>query len=341
MTLALTKTLEAMASVLLTGAGNEPSGSSVSVSSNDAGQEVLSLDQAYESITTTLAEIWKHFFGHLPLIVAAVVVLVVTTMLAYAARFVVRRLLSRASLRRSLRSLIDRVVMIGVWIIGLLLAAMVVFPGLTPTKALGGLGLASVAIGFAFKDMFENFFAGVLLLWRFPFEPGDFIECRDIVGQVEDTTIRMTTIRTPTDELIVVPNAFLFKNPVRVITHRDRRRVSIMTGVAYGVDLDEAVAVIEEAVSICESVADDRPVQVFPSRFGSSSMDIEVAWWCKATPLGERRSRGEVVAGIKRALDARGLEIPFPYRTLTFKDAVPIRSEAVRTGVADNAERDG
>jgi len=64
---------------------------------------------------------------------------------------------------------------IAVWIAGLMLAAVVVFPGLSPTKALGGLGLMSVAVGFAFKDSFENFFAGFVLPWRYPFENGDYI----------------------------------------------------------------------------------------------------------------------------------------------------------------------
>lgn len=290
--------------------------------SETATSPPASMDEAYESILSTLSEIWRQFFGHLPLIAAGGLILIATVFAAWIARRIAKRLLARTELRPSLQELIDRMVMVVVWILGLMLAAMVVFPGLTPTKALGGLGLASVAIGFAFKDMFENFFAGVLLLWRFPFEPGDFIECNDILGEVERTTIRMTTIRKPTDELIVVPNSLLFKNPVRVITHREARRISIVAGVAYEADLEQVVEVIERAVSECESVEQDEPVQVFPTEFGASSMNIEVAWWTRSTPLGERSSRGEVVTAIKRALDENELEIPFPQRTLSFKEHV-------------------
>ena len=68
-------------------------------------------------------------------------------------------------------------------------------------------------------------------------------------------------------------------------------------------------------------------MQVFPQAFGASSMDIEVAWWADPTPLDIRRSRAEVVIAIKEALDNAGIEIPFPYRTLTFSEPLRTRME--------------
>ncbi len=97
---------------------------------------------------------------------------------------------------------------------------------------MAGLGIGSIAVGFAFKDIFENFFAGVLLLWRFPFERGDFIECNDVMGKVENMTVRSTLLREPSGELIVVPNATLYKNPVYMLIYRSPRRQQVVTGVA-------------------------------------------------------------------------------------------------------------
>lgn len=274
----------------------------------------------------TVHGIWKEFLSHLPLLAAGLLVILLTAAASHFGRRLAGRLLRRANLRQSLQELLQQIVFVLLWVLGLLLTAMVIFPGLTPTRALGGLGLLSIAVGFAFKDIFENFFSGILLLWRFPFEPKDFIECKNIVGRVERISIRMTTIRKPTDELIVVPNSFLLKNPVNVLTDRDERRVSIIAGVAYGVDLYQAVDVIRRTLPACDTVATHKPIQVFPIGFGSSSMDIEVAWWTDPTPLGERRSRGEVVAAIKTALDDNDLEIPFPYRTLTFKEPLMVQN---------------
>ena len=70
----------------------------------------------------------------------------------------------------------------------------------------------------------------------------------------------------------------------------------------------------------CKSVAIAKDIQIFPHAFGSSSIDIEIAWWTDSTPVDLRRSRGEFIATDKGALDDAGIEIPFPYRTLTFKE---------------------
>jgi len=132
----------------------------------------------------------------------------------------------------------------------------------------------------------------------------------------------MTEIRLPSGELVVVPNSMLFKNPVEVLTDRDKRRVSTIVGVAYGENVKEAVNVINEAVYNCKSVDIGKDIQIFPHAFGSSSIDIEIAWWTDSTPVDVRRSRGEIITAVKRALDDAGIEIPFPYRTLTFKETL-------------------
>jgi len=274
----------------------------------------------------TFMGIWSAFIAHIPYIAAGLFFLFLTWIASVLVSKLLTRVLKKTSLRSSLQQLAERFSIVAVWTLGILLAAMIVFPGLTPSKALGAMGIASIAVGFAFKDIFENFFAGILLLWRFPFETGDFIQCQDVTGKVEDIQVRMTQIRVPSGELVVLPNSTLFKNPVTVLTSQNKRRVSIVTGVAYGEDVTEAVGVIEEAVQSCQSVDTTRDIQVFPQAFGSSSIDIEVAWWTESSPLAVRRSRGEIITAVKTALDRAEIEIPFPYRTLTFKEVLEHRS---------------
>jgi len=299
---------------------------SVFAQDENASTPTFSVEAASETLQQTVFGIWNDFIAHTPYIIFAILILLITGLVSMIVNSLLGNTLGRSSMRASLKELIQRMVRIVVWIMGILLAAMVVFPGLTPAKALGGLGLASVAIGFAFKEIFENFFAGILLLWKYPFEKGDFIECEDILGRVENISVRMTELRRPDGELVVVPNSFLFKNPVYVLTHEKSRRVTIMTGVAYSEDARAALPIIQKAVEGCELIVKDKNVEVFLNGFGSSSMDIEVAWWSDPTPLGERKSRSEVVGAIKQALDDAGIEIPFPYRTLTFNEPLPVRS---------------
>ena len=277
-----------------------------------------------QTLVETFSGLIEASVAHSPFIVAGVVVLAITALFAPFCDYLVHKLMSKSRRRESFVDLIALLSRIAIWVIGITVASMLVFPGLTPTKALGGLGIASVAIGLEFRDIFENFFAGILLLWKFPFEKGDWIECGDISGRVEDITVRMTALRTVRDELIVVPNSVLYKNSVNILTMNSLRRMEIMAGIAYDESVEEAVPVIEQAVRSCPSVSADKPVQIFPNAFGASSIDIEVAWWTGSTPLERRRSRGEVVTAIKAALDNAGIEIPYPYRTLVFKDNSPL-----------------
>ncbi|MFK7857431.1 MAG: mechanosensitive ion channel family protein [Granulosicoccus sp.] len=283
-----------------------------------------SVEEVQNTLLATFYEMIRSFVEHLPFVFGAIVTLALTWALTTFLRRFGTRLLSTWDKRESVKELLIRLVTMVGWILGLLLSAIILFPGLTPAKALGGLGLVSIAVGLAFKDIFENFFAGVLILWRFPFERGDFIECNGLVGKVEKVMMRMSYIRETNGELTVVPNSFLFKNPVTILTSLPSRRVMLTTGVAYDVDIDEAVDVIAEAIAQCETLTPEKPIQVFPCGFGSSSIDIELAWWTDSTPLGVRESRAEIVTAVKAALDKHGIEIPFPYRTLTFKE--PLRA---------------
>ena len=112
-----------------------------------------------------------------------------------------------------------------------------------------------------------------------------------------------------------------FKNPVTIRTARDVRRTTVICGVAYGEDVDRAREVIAEAVRGVDAVRDDvRDVEIFAQEFADSSINFEVTWWTGSRPIDIRSSRDKVVAAVKRALDDAEIEIPFPYRTMTFKD---------------------
>lgn len=279
-------------------------------------------------LNSTLAQQLKQavaeFWAALPQIAAAIVVIAITWLVVRLMRSLVARVARSARIRRSLIEVLQMIATATTWIFGILIATVIVFPSMTPAKMLTALGLGSVAIGFAFKDVFENFLAGILILFREPFRLGDYIECTGIEGQVEEITIRDTHIRQTDGQRVVMPNALLFKEPVTVRTDKDLRRTTIICGVAYGEDVDQARDVITNAVKRVNTVRDDvRDVEIFAREFNSSSIDFEVTWWTGSRPVDIRASRDQVVAAVKRALDDSGIEIPFPYRTLTFKGPPP------------------
>ncbi|WP_299410673.1 mechanosensitive ion channel family protein [uncultured Roseobacter sp.] len=286
------------------------------------------------TITTALMDKLTEYADALvdvgPRLVVAVVVVLATWAVTLLAKGIVRRLGKRFRMRQNLIDVLAMIAGVGLWLVGILLALTIVFPSITPGKALTTLGLGSVAIGFAFKDTFENFLAGILILLREPFRIGDHIECDDVEGQVEEITIRDSHVRQTDGQRVVVPNHILFQNAVVVRTDRDLRRTTIMCGVAYGEDVDAARSIIEDAVISVDTVRDDvKDVEVFAQAFGASSIDFEVTWWTGSRPIDIRRSRDQVIAAVKRALDDAGVEIPFPYRTLTFKEPLNVKSGAL------------
>lgn len=159
---------------------------------------------------------------------------------------------------------------------------------------------------------------------------GDYRECEGVEGFVEKITLRDTYVRQSDGQLVVAPNAMLFTIPVSVVTDRALRRVTIICGIAYGENIDEARDVISKAVNAVSSVNQTRAPQIFAQEFASSSVNFEVTWWTGSKPAEVRQSRDSVVAAVKRALDDAGIEIPFPYRTLTFKGPPPIESGAIQ-----------
>lgn len=275
----------------------------------------------------------------LPQLGIALLVIIVTLVAAKFARRIAERLLGRTELRGTLVNLVETMIGVLIWVLGVLIAMTVIFPGVTPANILAVLGLGSVAVGFAFKDIFENFLAGVLIMLRKRMRLGDVIECEQIEGRVEAISLRDTHLRRLNNELVIVPNAFLFKNPVRIITENKFRRHDVEVGVAYDVDLDAAAAVISKAVAQCDNISEDRPVEVYAKEFGDSSINFLVRWWAGSKPVDAHASRDQVVRAIKRALDDAGMEIPFPYRTLTFKRPGPEETRTHYSERQDSRER--
>jgi len=269
-------------------------------------------------------EMLAGFIRMLPQLALALIVLLATWGFAHLVRSMTRRLGARGGLRPRLIALFMTLAGILVWLFGILVALAIVLPGVTAGSLLTVIGFGSVAIGFAFKDIFENFLAGILIMMRKKMRIGDHIECQEVEGRVEQITLRETYLRRLNNELTIVPNAYLFRNPVRIITDADLRRHEIIVGVAYGTDLDRVGEIIIEAVRSIEMVNRAKPVEVFAREFDDSSINFTVRWWSGSRQFEMHKSRDQVVRAIKRALDSAGIEIPFPQFTATFREPVRI-----------------
>src|ERR1041385_2923244 len=146
----------------------------------------------FNIVVRTLTHIGSSFLARLPYIVIGIIVFAVF----FVAGHILKRILLTAGRRTrldvTLADLLGRLLSFAIVLLGLLVAAVVIFPTFQPGDLIAGLGITSVAIGFAFKDVLQNFFAGILILWRQPFRIGDQIRTIQYEGTVEDITVRST-----------------------------------------------------------------------------------------------------------------------------------------------------
>lgn len=266
------------------------------------------------------------FVDAIPEIVISVIVLICTWGLTKIQMRFMPQILKKIRFKPVLADFLSTLISGFIWISGILISCGILFPSITPGKILTALGLGSIAVGFAFKDIFENFIAGVLIILREPFKIGDIIEVDNVDGIVITISVRDTVIHDLNQEKIVIPNAMIFKNKVRVFTAFEKRRASAICGIAYKEDIETAKQCIMKALDGLDTISKDHKVEIKVVKFNDSSVDIQILWFTDSRPAEIRHSKDQVLTAIKKALDTEGIEIPFPYRTLVFQNELCLKN---------------
>lgn len=269
-----------------------------------------------EEIQSRLLDLIGQSVEMAPAIIVAILILIGTRYGANIVRRVVFAATRRTVRSRSLQSLLVRMGHVGAWIFGILTACVIAFPDLRLGDIIGFLGLGSVAVGFAFQDIFKNFLAGILLLIHEPFEYNDQIIVGDYEGTVEEIAIRSTQIRTYQGERVVLPNAMVFTSAVQVLTALPNRRTDLAIGVDYNTPLPKAVETLLDTVSEVEGVLSEPKPEVDAVAFGDSSIDLVVRYWTFPEKKQVRQTQTKVVMALKEACDRADINIPYPIRSL-------------------------
>ena len=291
------------------------------VNTNIASEPVTTDVLTYQSIIDSANEIVVGFVERIPYFVASIIVILIFWFLSIVFKKVVYKLLGSRSRHQNLVKVFQRVGGALIIFIGFMIAMVIAVPGFTPAKLIGALGIGSVAIGFAFKDIFQNLLSGILLLISEPFRIGDQIVSGDYEGTVEDIKIRATTIKTYDGRQVVIPNSDLYTSALTVNTAYKQRRLQVAVGIGYEDDIEAAKAEILQALDKVESVSKKAQPSVIATGFGDSTIDLMVRWFIEdGTQANKVTSIHQVIVEIKSALDAAGVNIPFPIRTIDLSD---------------------
>nr|WP_321223073.1 mechanosensitive ion channel domain-containing protein [uncultured Psychroserpens sp.] len=197
-------------------------------------------------------------------------------------------------------------------IVGLMLSLTIISPNLSPADLIAGLGVSSVAIGFAFKDILQNWLAGILILMRQPFEIGDQIIVNNFEGTVERIQTRATIIRQYDGQRIVVPNSEIYTNSVKVITANELIRSQYDIGLGYDQDRDKAFKILKETIENTSGVSKDKPVDVLPWDQADSWLTVRVRWWTESERANVVKVFSSVILNTQNAMDDAGIDLPFP-----------------------------
>ncbi|MEA5598936.1 mechanosensitive ion channel family protein [Rivularia sp. UHCC 0363] len=271
-----------------------------------------------ETIKNSVKELIGSAVKIFPALLTSIIIIFLTRFAAQFVQRVTETIAHKTVSSKSLQFLMAKGASTATWIFGILLACVIAFPGLRLGDIIATLGLSSVAIGFAFQDIFKNFLAGILILLQQPFRIGDQVIVNDYEGTVDQIDIRTTEIITYGGERVVIPNSTVFTSVVQVRTAFNHRRTDLAVGVDYNTSLSQASDILERTISQVEGVLDKPAPEIDLVAFGDSSIDFIVRYWTSSRQKEVRHVQTRAIVSIKEAFDRADISIPYPIRTLYF-----------------------
>lgn len=267
---------------------------------------------------------WENFMQFLPVLITAFVVLLFFFLLARFASNKLKKLIERKTNAQQVlvADFFGKVLWLFVFAIGVVLAMYVLGLGEISGSILGAAGITTFVVGFALKDIFENFLAGVIIAFDPPFVLGSWIKVNDIEGTVQSMTLRETMLKTFDGQDVYVPNAILLKNPLRNYTIDGFLRKEFVIGLDYGDDLHQGLELIEQALRKTEHVLTSKgrePVALI-HEFATSTVNVKCQFWINTfdskAPANKIKDRAmlnvlNVIVGAGHYLPADILEIKY------------------------------
>jgi len=262
-----------------------------------------------ESMFSTDAMV-EYAKEHGPSILIALATFVIGMWVAKLVRKGVRRVLSARNVDATLTGFLSSITYLALMTMVVIAALQKL--GVQTTSFIAVLGAATLAIGFALQGSLSNFAAGVLIIFFRPFRAGDYVEVAGVAGVVLDVQVFATSLKTPDNKKIVVPNGSVMGGNITNYSAHDTRRVDMVFGCSYGDDILQAKQVLEKILKSDERVLADPAPVVAVSELGDSSINFVVRPWVKTADYWN--VYWDTHEKVKLEFDAAGVSIPFPQR---------------------------
>lgn len=243
----------------------------------------------------------------MPNIIAGLFLFIIFLIIAFGARFSTRKYFSKRS-RIDLGRILSAISFWGFTLFGVIIALTIIMPSLKPGNLVASMGVGSLAVGFVFKDILQNWLSGLLILLRLPFRRGDQIIIGDVEGTVMRIDPRATILRTYDGRDIIVPNSTVYSSNVIINTSQAQRRVELELTVGYNYDIRVITRIIQNSLDQVEEILKEPTPQILCWDLGSTSLGIKLRWWIDSERSEEVISRARAVQAIKEAFDANDID---------------------------------
>jgi small-conductance mechanosensitive channel len=240
-----------------------------------------------------------------PNLVAAVVVLIVTVLVARLVRRGIDTALRRTSTEAHVNLLVAKLGYFGVMLVGALVTLSLA--GANLGVLVGSLGLVTVALGFALQDILSNFVAGIVLLLEHPFTKGDYIVTAEAAGTVEDIRVRATRLRTSDGQLVVVPNKLLFTEVLKNASATTGRRLDVAVRLPHGQDVDQIREALPAVAGAVDGVLATPAPTVLTANLAADALELRLLFWADPRASDLDRVRSEVLETAERVLGEHGV----------------------------------
>lgn len=241
-------------------------------------------------------------------VIGALAVLIIGWIVAKTIRGSVRRTLQRSKLDDTLVPFLSS--MVYYLVLTFVVLAVLRLFGLETTSLIAVLGAAGLAVGLALQGTLSNFAAGIMLLIFRPFKVGDFVEAGGVSGSVQEIAIFSTTLHSPDNVRIVVPNSVIYGAIVKNYSANDTRRIDLVMGISYDDDIGKAIDTMQRVMNADERVMKDPAPVIAVSELADSSVNLVVRPWCKKEDYWGLRF--DLTRRFKEDLEAAGCSIPYP-----------------------------
>jgi small conductance mechanosensitive channel len=243
-------------------------------------------------------------------VIGALAVLIIGRIIAGSLRSTTRRLLERSKVDTTLVPFLASLVYY--LVIAFVVIAVLGLFGIPTASLIAVMGAAGLAVGLALQGTLSSFGAGVMLLVFRPFRVGDYVEVAGAAGSVQEIAIFTTTLNTPDNVRITIPNSAVFGDTIKNYTANDTRRNDLVIGIGYGDDIAKAIQTITSVLQADERVLKDPAPVIAVNELGDSSVNLVVRPWCSKANYWALR--WDLTRAIKEKLEAAGCSIPFPQR---------------------------